>query len=97
MTPLGLGTRSQVVPVEELVGRVPEAFAAAEVDGRHGDVQGVDEIGVEELADGLDAAAEAHVLAVGGGLRLGERVGGRGVDEVEGRVGEARTTAAGGA
>ena len=44
----------------------------------------------------VDAAAEAHVLAVGGRLGLGERLGRRGVDEVEGGVGERERRAAGG-
>ena len=70
MTPLGLGTLVEVEAVEQLVGGVPEAFAAAELDGRDGDVHRVDEVGVEELADGGHAAAEAHVLAVGRLLRL---------------------------
>jgi hypothetical protein len=37
---------------------VPEAFAAAELDWRDGDVNRVDEVGVEELADGCNTATE---------------------------------------
>ena len=94
--PLGLGIALEVEAVEQLVGRVPELAAAAELDRGDGDVHGVDEVGVEELADGRHAAAEAHVLAVGGGLRLAQGLGGRGVDEVEGRVRQREATVAGG-
>jgi len=48
---------------------LPEAFTAAELDWRDGDVHRVNEVGVEELADGCDAATQTHVLAACGLLR----------------------------
>ena len=51
-------------------------------------MQGVDEIGVEESADGLRASTEADVPAVGGCTGLIQDVGGGAVDEVERGVGE---------
>ncbi len=74
--------------VQQLVGGVPESFAVAELDRRDGDVHRVDEVGVEEFADGCNATTEAHVLAVGGVRRLSQRFGGRGVEEVERGVGQ---------
>src|SRR5918994_3920842 len=86
--PAGAGHGVEVEAVEQLVVGVPEAFALAELDRRYGDVHRVDEVGVEELADGRDTATEAHVLAVCGVLRLPQGVGGYGVNEVEAGVGQ---------
>ena len=64
----------------------PQAFATTEVNGRNGDVHRVDEVGIEKLADGRDAATEPHVLAVRGLLRLPQGFAGWSIDEVEGGV-----------
>ena len=56
----------EVEAVEQLVGGGPQSLAATELDRRDGDVHGVDEVGLQELANGGHAAPEAHVLAVGG-------------------------------
>ena len=61
--------------VEQLLVGGPQPFASVELDRRDGDVHRVDEVGVEELPDGRDAATEAHVLAVRGLLRLAQRFG----------------------
>src|SRR6478735_5826024 len=68
-----------VVAVEQLVRRAPEAGAGAELDGGDGDVERVDEASVEELADGVGAAAEPDVLAVGRGEGLLQHLRGRAV------------------
>ena len=88
------GDPLEVEPVEELLGRVPEPFAAAERDRRDGDMHRVDEVGVEELPDCGDAAADPYVLAVGGVQRLRERVCGvasRKWNVVSASVNEGRT------
>src|SRR6186713_1998155 len=78
----------EVVAVEQLVGRGPEALATAELDRRNRDVHRVDEVGGEELAHRRDATTEAHVLAVRRVLCLPQRLGGRRVEEVKGGVGQ---------
>ncbi len=57
-------------PVEQVFGGGPESFTAADLDRRDGDVHCVDEVGLQELPDGGDAAAEPYVFAVScvGGL-----------------------------
>src|SRR5688500_15703152 len=72
----------EVEAVEQLVVGVPEAFAAADLDRRDGDVHRVDEVGVEERPDGSHTATEAYVLPVCGMLRLPQGFGGCGVEEV---------------
>jgi hypothetical protein len=63
---------------------VPEPHAAAQHDRHDGDVQVVDQVLGEELADDGRPAADADVEAAGGLTRLAERLLRRGVDEVEG-------------
>ena len=87
----------EVVAVEQFVGGGPESFAAAELDRRHGDVQRVDEIGIQELSDRRDTTAEAYVFALCRILRLSQCFGGRYVEEVERRVGERERRSARGA
>lgn len=48
--------------------RGPESVPPADLDRRDGDMEGVDEIRLEELPHGGDAAAKAHVLALRGVL-----------------------------
>src|SRR5207244_11078552 len=69
----GAGHGVAVESVEQIVRRTPEAHAAAELDRRDGDVERVDQVGIEELADDRGSAAETHVLAVGSLLRLSPR------------------------
>ena len=59
---------------------------AVEAHRRHGDVQRVDQVRVEELPDGGRPAAEPYVLALRRGARLLEHRGRVPVDEVERRV-----------
>src|SRR5579871_560692 len=80
----GGGGGFDLVVLVEAFEAVPEAYASAEQDGDHDDVQMVDESGGEEVADDGGTSADAHVLAVGGLAGGFERLGGRGVDEVEG-------------
>src|ERR687895_1170449 len=75
-----------LVVLLEALQPVPEAYASAEQDRDHRDVQVVDEPGGEEVADHRGASAEAYVLAVGGLASGLERLGRRGVDEVERRA-----------
>lgn len=72
--------------VAERVGvdAVEQVLAAAEQHGRDGQVQIVDEAGLDVLADGGGAAAEADVFAFGGGPCLFERGVDAVGDEVEG-------------
>ena len=70
VTPLGLGTESRWKRSSSSSGEVHSRSPPVELDRRDGDVHRVDEVGVEELPDGRDAAAEAHVLAVRRLLRL---------------------------
>ena len=60
----------EVEPVEQLVRRLPQPRSGAELDRGDRDVQGVDEVGVEELPDGGRPAAEPDVLALRGLLGL---------------------------
>jgi hypothetical protein len=50
----------------QLVRALPQPAAGAERGRVHRDVQGVDQVGVEELADRLDTTTQADVLVVGG-------------------------------
>jgi hypothetical protein len=72
--------------VVQLVGRLPEARSRSEfhIGDRH--MEGVDEVGVEELPDGGRSAAEPDVLALrrlSGPLEDCRRIT---ADEVEGGV-----------
>ena len=51
--------------VDEIVGTVPHPFAATQFDGHNREMNLVDEIGIEKLAQRGDATAEAHVFAFG--------------------------------
>ena len=64
----GAGDDLEVEAVGELVGRLPEALAAARLDRRDGHVQGVDQVGLEELPEDGGPASEADVLAVAASL-----------------------------
>ena len=85
--PARAGHHLVVEPIVELIRRLPQSRAGADLyvrGDRH--MQGVDEIGVEELPDGRGPAAEPDVLA-GSGL-LGPR-GDRDricCDEMKGRI-----------
>ena len=87
----GTGHGLKVESVEQVVWGDPEPLTAADRDWSDGDVHLVDEIRIEELADGVHTATESDVLAVGGILSQIQRDGGRGVDEVERSVGEGET------
>ena len=65
MTPLGDETHLDVVALVYSLGAVPEANAAAEQDRHLHDVQHVDEIGGEEVANDRRATADAHVEVAG--------------------------------
>ena len=78
--------RRHAVAVLEPAEVVPEPDAAAEQDRDDGDVEPVDEPGLEELAHDGRAAADPHVLAARRLQREVERLAGRRGQEVEGRV-----------
>lgn len=61
-TASGARHRVAVEPVEKIVRRVPQPRPAAEPLRGHRDVEGVDEVRVEEAPDGRGSAAEADVL-----------------------------------
>jgi hypothetical protein len=82
----GRGRSLGLVVLLEALQSVPEANSSAEQDRDDHDVQVVDQPGSKEVADHGGTAADAYILAVGGLLGRRERVGGRGVDEVEGRA-----------
>ena len=63
MTPLGELTDSIVEPLLQALEPVPEPLAAAEHDRDDDDVQVVDQVGGEELADRRRAAADPDVEA----------------------------------
>lgn len=54
--PTGAWYDVAVEPVEQLLRRGPQPRATTQRDGRDDDVQGVDEVGVQELPDGVRAA-----------------------------------------
>ena len=62
---VGAGDRLQVETGRQLLRRVPKPFTPAEFDRCHRDMDGVDEIGVEELSHRVYSTAEPHILAVG--------------------------------
>src|SRR5687768_10600970 len=79
------GCLDRVVLLDALES-IPEAYAPAEHDRDHHDVHVVDEPGRKEVAEDGGAAADAYVLATRSRAGLLERLGGRSVDEVEGRA-----------
>src|SRR5215212_12213621 len=81
----GRGGGLDLVVLLDALRPVPEAYASAEQDRDHHDVQVVDEPGGKEVADYGGAPADADVLAAGGLAGGLERLGRRGVDELEGR------------
>src|SRR5215218_7658858 len=82
----GRGGGLDLVVLLEALQSIPEAYASAEQDRDHHDVQVVDEPGGKEVADHGGTPADADVLAAGGLAGRLERLGRRGVDEVEGRA-----------
>src|SRR5215218_3269214 len=82
----GRGGGLDLVVLLEAVQSVPEAYASAEQDRDHHDVQVVDEPGSKEVEDRGRTPADAYVLAAGGLAGGLERLGRRGVDEVERRA-----------
>src|SRR5207342_479481 len=82
----GRGGGLDLVVLLEAFQSVPEAYASAEHDRDHHDVQVVDEPGGKEVTDHGGTPADADVLAAGGLASRLERLGRRGVEEVEGRA-----------
>src|SRR5918997_1876388 len=79
----GRGDGLGLVVLLEALQVVPEAYASAEQDRDHHDVQVVDEPGGKEVADHGGTSADAYVLAVRGVTGRLERLGRRRVEEVE--------------
>jgi hypothetical protein len=86
--PLGLGTPPQWQRSRDFSGEFLDPGPAAELYGCDGDVQRVDEVGVEELPDGGAAATQPDVLAVGRLKRALQHCGPLAADEVERGVGQ---------
>jgi DNA-binding NarL/FixJ family response regulator len=82
----GRGGGLDLVALLEALQSVPEAYASAEQDRDHHDVHVVDEPGSKEVADHGGTPADADVLAARSLAGRLERLGRRGVDEVEGRA-----------
>src|SRR5215207_10177817 len=82
----GRGGGLDLVILLEALQSVPEAYAATEQDRDHHRVHVVDETGSKEVADRGGTSADAYVLAARSLAGRLERLGGRGVDEVEGRA-----------
>src|SRR4051812_30131730 len=82
----GRGGGLDVVILLEALQSVPEAYASAEQDRDHHRVHVVDEPGREELANHGGTAPDAYVPAARSLARRLERLGRRGVDEVERRT-----------
>ena len=61
--------------VFERLQPVPQPLPAAQHDGHHDDVQVVDQVGGQELADGGRAAADTDIQAAGGLAGLRQRLG----------------------
>src|ERR671936_1335658 len=79
----GRGGGLDLVVLLEALQSLPEAYAPAEQDRDHHDVQVVDEPGGKEVADHGGTSADAYVLAVRGLAGRLERLGRRSVEEVE--------------
>jgi len=75
-----------VETVEQVLAGRPESLPSANLDGRDGDVDGVDEIRLEELPHSGDTAANPYVLPLSGVLGLPHRLLGRGIDVVSASV-----------
>src|SRR5438874_5685892 len=73
----------EVEPVEQVFGGGPESLPSAELDGRDGDMHGVDEVRRQELPNGGNAAPEPYILPTSGVLGPRQRLRGCGVEEVE--------------
>ena len=84
----GAGNGLEVEPVEQILVGGPESLPSADLDRRDGDMDGVDEIRLEELANSGDAAANPYVLPLSGVLGLPQRLRGRRIEEVERGVGQ---------
>src|SRR5687767_16028623 len=84
--PARRGGRFDLVVLLEALESVPEADASAEQDRDHHDVHVVDEPAGKELAERRRTSADAYVLAVRGLAGCFERLGRRGVNEVERRA-----------
>ena len=63
-------------PVEQVLVRGPESLSPADLDRRDGDMDGVDEIRLEELPKSRDAASNPYVLPLSGVLGSPQRVRG---------------------
>src|SRR5918995_7047039 len=79
----GRGRGFDLVVLLQAFQPVPQSNAPAEHDRDDRDVQVVDEPCGEEVADDGRSAADTHVLALRARPGLLERLGGRGVEEVE--------------
>jgi hypothetical protein len=78
-----------VEPVIQFVGRLPQTRSGSQLDlGGDRHVEGVYQVGVEELPDRRRPAAEPYILALRGRPGLLEDGGGVTVDEVECGVGQ---------
>src|SRR5215469_16490596 len=83
VTPLGLFTAS-IWKRSSTASRPSQSRSPRpQHDRHHDDVQVVDKVGRQELADGGRAAADADIRSGGGLTRLRKRLGGAGVEEVE--------------
>src|SRR5437763_7149838 len=84
----GAGHRLQMEPVEQFVRGAPESLSTADLDRRDSDMHGVDEVRLEELPNSGDPAPNPYVLALSRIFGLPGRLRGRGIDEMEGGVGQ---------
>src|ERR1700704_1998086 len=84
----GAGHGLEVEPVEQVLVGGPESLPSADLDRRDGDMDGVDEIRLEELPNSGDAASNPYVLPLGGVLGLPQGLRGRRIEEVERGVGQ---------
>src|SRR2546421_9382343 len=82
------GDGLEVEPVEQVLVGGPESLPSADLDRRDGDMDGVDEIRLEELPNSGDAASNPYVLPLGGVLGLPQGLRGRRIEEVERGVGQ---------
>src|SRR5438270_13493268 len=78
----------EVEPVEQVLVGSPELLPSADLDRRDGDMDGVDEIRLEELPNSGDAASNPYVLPLGGILGLPQRLRRRRIEKVERGVGQ---------
>lgn len=62
--------------VEQFIGALPQSASSAELDQGHRHVQGVDEIGVQELPNRVRSTTEPDVLTLGGRSGLLKAVAG---------------------